>query len=622
MRRGLALLLLVLHLAAVAASAAEGGGYLWARSVSLRVPAVARTETGYIGVMSNLTVTVAWPGRGLVYVSADPLAEVDMQAAARVAAVIASLIAGYDYRSFDYFVRIEADSPIVGGPSASAAMAVGFLAAFEGSSVRSDFSMTGMIDPDATVGPVGGVPEKLTAAAKAGVKVFAVPAGQLVARDLNTGAMVDLSKLGDQLGVEVYEAYTVLDAYALATGDTRLLDRYTGKPSLGYPDWLRRGLEKSIARFRAAAEGNATCAQELLAGAALGSYRDLVSRLLDEALQALEQGDQLRGRGLLYSAASRYFYAAITATEACILAETLSSRQPLQQLPQLLKPLLEAANKTAGLVETGLRGRLVKAEKLTDIELQLAVAVLSRVQGARESLEAAAKALAAIEAGEPASLQDIAAATASSVYAYYRSLTSLDWYNTLRGAWGLGKPLDPAALQAASRLYVYLVYTEASYSQALGVPVGDALDRLEGVRLLLEQPNATLVDRIDALMNAVQLYADITRSLREAFNTGEAGVEAADRALTILSNIAIEAGYTPVLPLLYQEYASNLPDLDAKLGLLVQGASYALLLDMLSERSREPPGGAPQTATVTVTRTATATSTTTVVVTGEGHTVT
>ena len=595
-------LLLALYLAALAPSRASAGGYLWTATASLRVPAVARTDTGFIGVMSNLTVMVAWPGHGYVYVSADPLAQLDMQAAARVAAVVASILAGYDYKSFDYFVRVEADSPIVGGPSASAAMAVGFLAAFKGSRIKSDFSMTGMIDPDATVGPVGGVPEKLTAAARSGVKLFVVPAGQLVARDLNTGAQVDLRELGRQLGVKVREAYTVLDAYAYATGDTSLLDKYQHPLRFSYPAWLSKSLNHTIEVFRKAAEGNITCAQGVLAGSPLPrAYSEIVGNLLQEAATALTEGSKLAGQGLLYSAASRYFYAAIVSTEACVVAKMLSSRDPVAALASLAKPFIDAANRTAGYVDVSLRGRLYNAEKLTDVDLQLAIAVLSRVQGAKESASAAARALAALERGEPATVNDLVRIAGEAVYSYYRSLTSLEWLNTLRQAWNQGHPIDPARLRSAASLYTYLVYTEASYSQALGVPAEDALTELEKVRAMLAQPNATLVDVVDALRRTVSLYADVTRNLRAAFNTGEAGVEAENLALDALSNLAVSKGYTPLLPALYQEYAGQLTRLDQRLSILVQGASYAVLLDLLAGGAAKPSGAeAPRTTTTTL----------------------
>ena len=95
------------------------------KSRSLHIVAVSRLENGSIaGVYADLKVEVITPGSGIVYISTKPLTELDIQASARVAALIAAQIAGVNYFSYNYHVYIEAPSPIVGGPSASAAMAI------------------------------------------------------------------------------------------------------------------------------------------------------------------------------------------------------------------------------------------------------------------------------------------------------------------------------------------------------------------------------------------------------------------------------------------------------------------------------------------------------------------
>ena len=596
---GRAAALLVLALLASSLAAAAGGrGYAWTSSVEMIVPAVARTETGFTGVTSRLYVTIAWPGSGTVYVSADPLAELDMQAAARVAAMTAALLAGYEFDKFDYFVRVEADSPIVGGPSASAAMAVAFLAAFRGETIPGNFSMTGMIDPDLTVGPVGGVPEKLTAVAEAGVRLFAVPAGQLVARDPNTGAQVDLEQLGRQLGVKVVEVYTVVDAYTLATGDRGLEERLARAPQWSYPGWLRSGLKETITFFAKAAEGNLTCAREAV-NTLPASLAEQVQPLIEDAAAAYRAGEALKREGLLYSAASRYFYSAIVSTEACILAKALASEDPVAYALGALKPYQDAAQRLYGYTETLLRGTLANKERVTDVELQLAVAVLLRVNGAREALDQA-RSLAQAAQREPLGFQDLVNLVSSSVYAYYRSVTAKQWLDTMKAAGGIGKPVAADRLRKAVENYLYAAYTFTTYSRALGVASPEAEANIEKARIILG--NATsLLDYIDALVYAVNGYTEGVTRLRGFFNTGEAGVNATARALAILANLDRAYGYEPILPMLYLEYANHLPDLGARLGILIQGASYGLLLGLLGEKETSPPAASARTETTTTT---------------------
>ena len=584
-----------------------GRSYEWMSTIEMKVPAVARSEAGYTGVMSDLTVTVAWPGTGTVYVAADPLTELDMQAAARVAALIATLLAGYDFESFDYFVRIKADSPIVGGPSASAAMTVSFLAALRGKSIPGNYSMTGMIDPDTTVGPVGGVPEKLTAAARAGVKVFAIPAGQRMARSLSLGSTVDVVEMGKQLGVKVVEVDTVLDAYALATGDRSLLEKYTVNRSIEYPDWLRRQLQASIEEFRKAAQGNLTCAAEALKQLPAG-VAETLKALVDDANRSLSEGRKLLGKGLYYAAASRFFGAAISATEACLLASHIAGND-LQGLLETVKSYASIANRSLGYAETSVRGSLLRGN-LTDTKIQLAVAVLSRTGDARRSALHAVAQAEAVEKGQvPPSLDVLASMVGDAVYAYYRARTSLQWLNAYREApQGTVIPLE--RLRRSIDSYVYFAYSAASYARALGVGDTAADDRVEAAKALLAEANST-ADYILALVYAVQGYTMYMRDMWEVFNTGEAAVRAAGKGLTILTNMAVDRGMHPILPLLYKEYATVLNETGTRLSLYVQASSYALLLNMLAKTRSNPPGEGVQQRTVTVTRTATATVTAT-----------
>jgi uncharacterized protein len=49
-----------------------------------------------------------------------------------------------------------------------------------GKPINASVMMTGTVEPDGTVGKVGGIVEKATAAAEAGAKLFIVPEGQSV----------------------------------------------------------------------------------------------------------------------------------------------------------------------------------------------------------------------------------------------------------------------------------------------------------------------------------------------------------------------------------------------------------------------------------------------------------
>lgn len=67
---------------------------------------------------------------------------------------------------------------IVDGPSAGAAITVALIATIRNQDLDPGVFMTGTINSDGSVGPVGGVPEKAIAAARNGSKIFYVPKGQ------------------------------------------------------------------------------------------------------------------------------------------------------------------------------------------------------------------------------------------------------------------------------------------------------------------------------------------------------------------------------------------------------------------------------------------------------------
>ena len=132
-----------------------------------------------------------------------------------MAVVVASQLLGIDPRDYEFSFSVGGR---IDGPSAGTYMTVGVLAALLGDQVREDVAMTGTINPDGTVGPVGGIPHKIEGAAANGAKLVLVPAGQRYDYDQNKGELVDLVEVGEKLGVEVREVSTVFEAYELLTG--------------------------------------------------------------------------------------------------------------------------------------------------------------------------------------------------------------------------------------------------------------------------------------------------------------------------------------------------------------------------------------------------------------------
>jgi uncharacterized protein len=203
--------------------------YSSVKTITVYAPAVSSSGGG---VLSKTTLAVAYPGSGRVFFSALPYTEVETQGAARIAAYVAALIANVDFSKYDYFILVESNTPLIGGPSAGGLITVGLTALLLNTSIYSNVTMTGMINPDGSIGFVGGLKEKLEAAKNGGFTVFLIPAGQRVYRypvyeEIRRGPFVfrtvryesmDLVEYGKNLGVSVVEVVDVGEAFYYFTG--------------------------------------------------------------------------------------------------------------------------------------------------------------------------------------------------------------------------------------------------------------------------------------------------------------------------------------------------------------------------------------------------------------------
>lgn len=98
------------------------------------------------------------------------------------------------------------------GPSAGAVMTVGFIALLKGDRLLRGVALTGTLEPDGRIGPVGSIPDKMRAAAREGYRTILVPAGQIYGPNWN------LNEVALELNLTVKEVDTVDQAYELMTG--------------------------------------------------------------------------------------------------------------------------------------------------------------------------------------------------------------------------------------------------------------------------------------------------------------------------------------------------------------------------------------------------------------------
>lgn len=132
-----------------------------------------------------------------------------------VSAIVAATTLNKDLTDFTFSAS---SGGYIDGASASGLMAGGFLAAMTGAPVDPTVTMTGTINPDGTIGPVAGIPEKFLGAIDKGKKRLGYPIGMRMAKSEASGEQVDLVELARTHGAEAVEIADVHEAYKLLTG--------------------------------------------------------------------------------------------------------------------------------------------------------------------------------------------------------------------------------------------------------------------------------------------------------------------------------------------------------------------------------------------------------------------
>lgn len=117
-----------------------------------------------------------------------------------------SFLLGEDLNQYRFSFDAEGG---IDGPSAGGLFTSSTLALILGENLQREVTMTGTINPDGSIGPVGGIPLKVRAAHEQGKRRVVIPAGQLTP---------ELQTMETELGIDVEEATNIYQAYELLTG--------------------------------------------------------------------------------------------------------------------------------------------------------------------------------------------------------------------------------------------------------------------------------------------------------------------------------------------------------------------------------------------------------------------
>jgi len=498
------------------------------------------------GVVINISVIVT-PGDGRVFVSTTPFTEIDMQGSAQLAAITACDLLGVDFTKFDFFYIIEAEAPIVGGPSAGGVMAIATIAALKGIEIKKDVFMTGMIYPDGYIGPVGGLKYKLEAAAKSGGKVFLIPQGQRVTyveekvvRRVGIVNIIqseyrelDLVEYGKKLGVEVYEVATLNDALKFFTGYE--IREAKGQFSLGsYSEVLKR-----------------------LADRMRDSLKDIPASSSD-AEKLIQKADQFYAEGKYYTATSLYFQAKILKRYEQYKKTILTAQQFDSEVAKIQSEIDRMKN-------------YLKGEKIGVNSLQIIAAAQERIAEAENYIENAKTAKSGDEA-----LQNLA-------YAKERVESAKVWLSILT-EFDKDYEISAAVVEKRAQFYISQASSLLIYASSLNSNqylLQEALNSLSTAKKLLSEGLYA-----GAAFMALNSMTDSSLAIEASYGGVDDKVKGArEAAISALSEA--EKSLFPVLPAAYFEYAENLDNVYAKLTYYKLSMRLAKLLTLMASSGGE-----------------------------------
>ncbi|MBU7014406.1 MAG: hypothetical protein HXS52_12565 [Theionarchaea archaeon] len=288
---------------------------------TITAPAVERTADGLRGVLSYMTV-VTQQGSGHIYIDTWPLAEVDIQGSARLAVQVACDVVHKNWEHYDFFITVRSDSPIIGGPSAGGAMTVAIIASLQGWELSSDVVMSGTINPDETVGPVGGLYQKAQAASEI-AHTFLVPDGQttIVVEEQTTRTQgpftyittsqkqLDLVEEGKAMGLQVKEVYDIREAVYYFTGQEIETSQVEAEPIKA--DFMKPYAQQQVDGIENEYESVTDSVQEYT-----GPYKSDLQRVLESAQEQITYAHTAYDSGSYYTSVSACYVAGLYITYA------------------------------------------------------------------------------------------------------------------------------------------------------------------------------------------------------------------------------------------------------------------------------------------------------------------
>jgi len=535
------------------------------RNVTVYAPAVAHTDEGYIGVTSTITVTIQNNGSGRVFVDTLPLTQIDMQGSARLAVKVASALVKNDDRceinpsEYDFFFVIRTSSPIIGGPSAGAIMTTAVTSLLQKWTIDNKTMMTGMINPDGSIGPVGGILQKVDAAYSVGAVRFLIPKGQDEYTETITETVSEngwtqittrhvLRNVSDyaleNYGIEVIEAEDINDALLYFTGwNFPLIESNASITTEDYIDSMKPLATSLLNDSRESYEN----ASKSFDNAEIPNrypyyYKNYVTDFLNGAEETLIESEDWFDQEVYYTSTSKSFQSIINSHFVIYSCQYFNAEDKENYVNSLLDEADEFNTNKSNLAKN--------AEVNGTISIQCIGAAQKRASDAELRLS-----------GAKASYQngDYLTALYDIAYAMQRS-NSIEWWISISSYFNDTGEINDEELELLAEEYIEDAQQAAVYSEVILEEMGKTSGYLADAENILETARddkekgylaAALFEALEALAKAnlaLELVDGVTEDKIDRYQ---------ESASSSISESRIR-GIEPVLAVSYYEYAQSL----------------------------------------------------------------
>jgi uncharacterized protein len=535
------------------------------RNITVYAPAVSESGTGYVGVISTITVTIQGNGSGRVFVDTLPLTDVDMQGSARLAVKVATTLVSSDTRphidpqTCDYFFVVRTESPMIGGPSAGAIMTIAVISLLENWTLDNTTVMTGMINPDGSIGPIGGIPYKIDAAHSVGATRFLIPKGQMTYTEMvteyqningilwqNTYPVTrNVSEYAKtNYGMDVFEVEDINDALLYLTGWNFPVEE--SQDTITTEDYIT-AMKPLATNLLNEAQSSYQNASNLFNTTTIPNrypnyYRNQVTDFLNTASDRLSESSHWYDEEVYYSSTSKSFQSLVNSRFVIYICLYFSSEQQEDLVHDLLNQTLQ--NYTSSM----------QVAKNATIK---GMVTLQCVGAAQQRVDEAASYIS--DANTSYSNQDYYSALYNIAYAQER-IESVQWWLNISAPFHDSGTVNETKITTLAEEYLDDAQQAITYSGIIIDEMGSTSQYLTDAQSLLEdarkeQENgysaAALFGSFEALVKAnlaLELVDGITPDKIERAR------EQASISITESRTLGIE----PVLAVSYYEYGQSL----------------------------------------------------------------